>query len=52
MSAADASDRDAKPIKCGQCQQPMTVDEFFSEDHPCVTEPERTIDEAMARWGL
>lgn len=42
----------AKPIKCGQCQQPMTVDEFFSDDHPCVTEPERTVDEAMSQWNL
>lgn len=41
-----------KPIKCGQCQQSMTVDEFFSDDHPCLTDPEKTIDEAMREWNL
>lgn len=39
-------------IKCGQCQQPMTIDEFFSDDHPCLTDPEKTIDEAMREWNL
>ena len=49
MSDESPSAGTAAPIKCGQCGESMTVEQFFANDlHACITEPAMTIAEAVA----